>query len=73
MYYLTRMEQVIAVSMRANTGSAKKVLKQIASNGVRCVQLDALHDDFVDMTESGLRDVAATMRGLGVRACGVDF
>jgi hypothetical protein len=73
MYYLTRMEQVIAVSMRTNTGSAKKVLKQIASNGVRCVQLDALHDDFVDMTESGLRDVAATMRGLGVRACGVDF
>ena len=67
------MEQEIAVSMRTNAGSAKTVLQQIADSGVHRVQLDALHQDFLDLTVSGARDLASTLRRLDLRASGVDF
>ncbi|MDP7005214.1 MAG: hypothetical protein QF718_03275 [Phycisphaerales bacterium] len=67
------MEPDISISLRSNSGSARTMLQAISESGVRSVQIDYLHEDFSDMSVSAYRDLASTLRRLGLRASGVDF
>ncbi|MAI67555.1 MAG: hypothetical protein CMJ26_06735 [Phycisphaerae bacterium] len=67
------MYQEIAISMRAGGGNARDVLQSMCDSGVQRVQLDALHQDFAELSNSGWRDLASTLRRLGLRASGIDF
>jgi hypothetical protein len=67
------MDQETAISMRAGNGTAREILQSMGDGGVTRVQLDALHEDFVDMSKSSWRDLASTLRRLGLRASGIDF
>lgn len=59
--------------MRSTTATAREFMRDLASSGFGCIQIDAQHADFQDLTDSGRRDVAATLRRSGLRAGGVDF
>jgi len=67
------MAQEIAISMRSGTGTAREVLQAMSDCGIQRVQLDVLHEDFVDISSSGWRDLASTLKRLGLHASGVDF
>lgn len=67
------MEQEIAMSMRASQGSAREIFQMLSDAGVIRVQLDALHEDFLKMSNSGWRDLSSTLRRFGLHATGVDF
>jgi hypothetical protein len=67
------MTQEIAISMRAGTGTVREVLQAMSDSGVQRVQLDVLHEDFTDISSSGWRDLASTLRRLGLHASGIDF
>ena len=67
------MKDQLAVSMRSTTSTAREFMHDLAASGFSCIQIDAQHADFQDLTVSGHRDVAATLRRSGLRAGGVDF
>lgn len=67
------MEDQISLSMRSAEGSARDIMQEVSACGARGIQLDAMHSDFVDLSISGRRDLAATLRRSNLRASGIDF
>ena len=59
--------------MRSSEGSAREIMQKVTACGTRGIQLDAMHGDFSDLSASGRRDLAVTLRRSGLRAVGVDF
>ena len=67
------MTDHLAVSMRASSLSARECMNRYSEHGFARIQIDSLHPDFHDLTDSGRRDLVATLRRNGLRASGVDF
>lgn len=67
------MTDHLAVSMRASSLSARECMYRYSEHGFGRIQIDSLHRDFHDLTESGRRDLVATLRRNGLQASGVDF
>jgi hypothetical protein len=67
------MKDHVTVSMRSASGSAREIMQEVTACGAYGIQLDATHNDFLDLTLSGTRDLAATLRRTGLRATGIDF
>ena len=67
------MEDQVSVSMRSGEGSVREIMREVAACGAQGIQLDAMHNDFFDLSSSGLRELAVTLRSTGLRASGVDF
>lgn len=67
------MTEHLAVSMRASTALARPFFGELSMRGFGNVQVNALHQDFASMTDSGRRDLASTLRRNELRASGVDF
>ena len=67
------MEDYVSVSMRVADGSAREIMQDVAACGAFGIQLDATHTDFCDLSSSGRRDLAVTLRRTGLRASGIDF
>ena len=67
------MEDQISLSMRSAEGSARDIMQEVSACGAHGIQLDAMHSDFVDLSTSGRRDLAATLRRSNLRASGIDF
>jgi hypothetical protein len=67
------MEDQVSVSMRSSKGSSREIMQEVTACGARVIQLDSMHADFCDLTSSGRRDLAVTLRRFGLRASGVDF
>ena len=67
------MNDQLALSMRGSTSNARDFMGDLATHGFARIQIDSLHPDFRHLTDSGLRDLSATLRRNGLRAGGVDF
>ncbi len=67
------MEDYVSLSMRSAEGSAREIMQEVSDCGAQEIQLDATHSDFFDLSSSGRRDLAATLRRCGLRASGIDF
>lgn len=67
------MEDQVSVSMRSAGGSVREIMQEVTACGAREIQLDAMHGDFFDLSSSGRRDLAVSLRRSGLRASGVDF
>ena len=67
------MTDQLAVSMRASSLGVRDCMGECSLHRFERIQINALHQDFKDLSDSGRRDVVATLRRNGLRASGVDF
>ncbi|MDP7009603.1 MAG: hypothetical protein QGI78_08545 [Phycisphaerales bacterium] len=67
------MNPKLAVSMRTTSLKAKDFIDEVSTLRFGKIQVDALHSDLDQLTESGRRDLCSTLRRSGLRASGVDF
>ena len=67
------MSDQLAVSMRTTSSNARDFMGALSSHGFGRIQLDSLHCDFHNLTNSGLRDLASTLQRNGLKPSGVDF
>ena len=61
------MTDQLAVSMRASSLGVRDCMGECSLHRFERIQINALHPDFKDLSDSGRRDVVATLRRNGLR------